>query len=211
MNLDPFDRVRRLRAAKPKTGMGAGVDRQRVPPGQWVTERWPVLHYGPVPDVDLGTWDFQVFGLVEEPLRLTYAQFMALPQVQVKADIHCVTRWTLLDSIWEGVAFKELMKLIRPQPEARFVLVHCEYGFTTNLPLDVLLDDDVLFATKRNGEDITPDHGWPLRLIVPKKYFWKSAKWVRGLEFLAQDRLGFWEQAGYHNNADPWKEERFAD
>jgi DMSO/TMAO reductase YedYZ molybdopterin-dependent catalytic subunit len=170
-----------------------------------------VLHYGPVPDVDLDTWDFQVFGLVEEPLRLTYAQFMALPTVQVKADIHCVTRWTLLDSIWEGVAFKEVMKLIRPKPEARFVLVHCEYGFTTNLPLDVLLDDDVLFATKRNGEDITPEHGWPLRLVVPKKYFWKSAKWVRGLEFLAQDRLGFWEQAGYHNNADPWQEERFAD
>ncbi len=211
MNLDPFDRVRRLRAAKPKANLGAGVDRQRVPPGQWVTERWPVLHYGLVPEVDLDTWDFQVFGLVEEPLRLTYAQFMALPKVQVKADIHCVTRWTLLDSVWEGVAFQELMKLIKPQPEARFVLVHCEYGFTTNLPLDVLLDDDVLFATKRNGEEITPDHGWPLRLLVPKKYFWKSAKWVRGLEFLAQDRLGFWEQAGYHNNADPWKEERFAD
>jgi DMSO/TMAO reductase YedYZ molybdopterin-dependent catalytic subunit len=241
MDINPFDRVRRLRAAKPKANLGVSVDRQRVPPGQWVTERWPVLHYGPVPDVDLDTWDFQVFGLVDEapsrppfrgvrrdgksppfrevrrdgaseqPLRLTYAQFMALPKVQVKADIHCVTRWTLLDSVWEGVAFKELMKLIRPKPEARFVLVHCEYGFTTNLPLDVLLDDDVLFATKRNGEDITPDHGWPLRLIVPKKYFWKSAKWVRGLEFLAQDRLGFWEQAGYHNNADPWKEERFAD
>jgi DMSO/TMAO reductase YedYZ molybdopterin-dependent catalytic subunit len=228
-DINPFDRVRRLRAAKPEANLGAGVDRQRVPPGQWVTARWPVLHYGPVPDVDLDTWDFQVFGLVdeapsrltsrnggrdgasEEPLRLTYAQFMTLPTVQVKADIHCVTRWTLLDSIWEGVAFQELMKLIRPQPEARFVLVHCEYGFTTNLPLDVLLDDDVLFATKRNGEDITPDHGWPLRLIVPKKYFWKSAKWVRGLEFLAHDRLGFWEQAGYHNNADPWKEERFAD
>jgi len=229
MNLDPFDRVRRLRAAKPKASLGAGVDRQRIPPGQWVTERWPVLHYGPVPDVDLDTWDFRVFGLVdeapsrltsrnggrdgasEEPLRLTYAQFMALPKVQVKADIHCVTRWTLLDSVWEGVAFQELMKLIRPKPEARFVLVHCEYGFTTNLPLDVLLDDDVLFATNRNGEEITPEHGWPLRLVVPKKYFWKSAKWVRGLEFLAQDRLGFWEQAGYHNNADPWKEERFAD
>jgi DMSO/TMAO reductase YedYZ molybdopterin-dependent catalytic subunit len=211
MNLDPFDRVRRLRAAKPKANLGAGVDRQRLPPGQWVTERWPVLHYGLVPEVDLDTWDFQVFGLVEEPLRLTYAQFMALPKVQVKADIHCVTRWTLLDSVWEGVAFQELMKLIKPRPEARFVLVHCEYGFTTNLPLDVLLDDDVLFATKRNGEEITPDHGWPLRLVVPKKYFWKSAKWVRGLEFLAQDRLGFWEQAGYHNNADPWKEERFAD
>jgi len=229
MNLDPLDRVRRLRAAKPKANLGAGVDRQRIPPGQWVTERWPVLHYGPVPEVNLDTWDFQVFGLVdeapsrppfrevrrdgasEEPLRLTYAQFMALPKVQVTADIHCVTRWTLLDSVWEGVAFKELMKLIRPQPEARFVLVHCEYGFTTNLPLDVLLDDDVLFVTKRNGEEITLDHGWPLRLVVPKKYFWKSAKWVRGLEFLAQDRLGFWEQAGYHNNADPWKEERFAD
>jgi DMSO/TMAO reductase YedYZ molybdopterin-dependent catalytic subunit len=211
MDINPFDRVRRLRAAKPKANLGVGVDRQRVPPGQWVTERWPVLHYGPVPEVDLDTWDFQVFGLVEEPLRLTYAQFMALPKVQVKADIHCVTRWTLLDSVWEGVAFKELMKLIRPKPEARFVLVHCEYGFTTNLPLDVLLGDDVLFATKRNGENITPDHGWPLRLVVPKRYFWKSAKWVRGLEFLAQDRLGFWEQAGYHNNADPWKEERFAD
>jgi DMSO/TMAO reductase YedYZ molybdopterin-dependent catalytic subunit len=211
MNIDPFERVRRLRAAKPKANLGAGVDRQRLPPGQWVTERWPVLHYGPVPAVDLDTWDFQVFGMVEEPLRLTYAQFMALPKVQVKADIHCVTRWTLLDSVWEGVAFQELMKLIRPQPEARFVLVHCEYGFTTNLPLDVLLDDDVLFATKRNGEDLTPDHGWPLRLVVPKKYFWKSAKWVRGLEFLAQDRLGFWEQAGYNNNADPWTEERFAD
>jgi len=186
------------------------VDRQRIPPGQWVTERWPVLHYGLVPEVDLDTWDFQVFGLVEEPLRLTYAQFMALPKAQVKADIHCVTRWTLLDSVWEGIAFQELMKLIKPQPEARFVLVHCEYGFTTNLPLDVLLDDDVLFVTKRNGEEITPDHGWPLRLVVPKKYFWKSAKWVRGVEFMVQDRLGFWEQYGYNNSADPWKEERYA-
>ena len=210
MNIDPFERVRRLRAARLKENLGAGEDSQRVPPGQWVTREWPVLHYGGVPRSDLTTWDFKVFGLVEEPLRLTYQQLMALPTVQVKADVHCVTHWTLLDSVWEGVAFKEIMKLIRPKPEARFVMVHCEQGFTTSLPLAVLMDDDVLFAYRRNGEDITPEHGWPLRLVVPKKYFWKSAKWVRGLEFMAQDRLGFWERAGYHNNADPWEEERFA-
>jgi len=210
MNMDPLQRVRRLREARLKPNLGIGADRQRVPPGQWVTKEWPVLHYGSVPAINLATWDFTVFGLVEEPLRLTYQQFMSLPRVQVKADVHCVTHWTLLDSTWEGVGFRELMKLIKPKPEARFVMVHCEQGFTTNLPLAVLMDDDVLFAYRRNGEDLTPEHGWPLRLVVPKKYFWKSAKWVRGLEFMAEDRLGFWEQAGYHNDADPWQEQRFA-
>ncbi len=210
MNIDPFERVRRLREAKLKPNLGAGADRQRVPPGQWVTKQWPVLHYGSVPTINLATWDFTVFGLVEEPLRLTYQQFMALPKTQVEADVHCVTRWSLLDSRWEGVAFTEIMKLIKPKPEARFVMVHCEQGFTTNLPLHALMDDDVLFAYRRNGENLSPEHGWPLRLVVPKKYFWKSAKWVRGLEFMAEDRLGFWEQAGYHNEADPWREQRFA-
>jgi DMSO/TMAO reductase YedYZ molybdopterin-dependent catalytic subunit len=209
MNIDPFERVRRLKNAKLKDNLGAGADRQRVPPGQWITREWPVLHYGGVPRTNLAAWDLHIFGLVEKEVRFTYDQLMALPKITVTADIHCVTHWTLLDSTWEGVAFKELLNHVKPKPEARFVMAHCEQGFTTSVPLDVLLDDDVLLCTKRNGQDLTPEHGWPLRLFVPKKYFWKSAKWLRGLEFMAQDRLGFWEQAGYHNGADPWAEERF--
>jgi DMSO/TMAO reductase YedYZ molybdopterin-dependent catalytic subunit len=161
--------------------------------------------------VDLRRWDFRVWGLVEDPLRWTYEEFMALPKVTVRADVHCVTHWSLLDSVWEGVAFREVMTHVRLKPGAQFVLIHAENGFTSNLPLDVLMDDDVLFAYRRNGEELTPEHGWPLRLVVPKRYFWKSAKWVRGLEFLDRDVLGFWERAGYHNNADPWREERFAE
>lgn len=210
MNIDPFERVRRLRSAKLKENLGSGVDRTRVPPGQAVTKEWPVLHYGSVPRIDLATWDFRVFGLVQEPLRLSYDDLMALPKIQVTADIHCVTHWTVLDSVWEGIPFKEIMKRSKPLPEARFVMAHCEQGYTTSLPLEALLDDDVILCTRRNGADLTPQHGWPLRLFVPKKYFWKSAKWLRGLEFMAQDRLGFWEQAGYHNGADPWTEERFS-
>jgi DMSO/TMAO reductase YedYZ molybdopterin-dependent catalytic subunit len=210
MNIDPFERVKRLRQAKLKDNLGAGSDRQRVPPGQWVTKAWPVLHYGDIPHIDLTTWDFTVFGLVEHPQRWTYAQLAQLPQAEVQSDIHCVTHWTLLDSAWQGVAFREIANLVKPTPDARFVTAHCEQGYTTSLPLDVLLDDDVLLCTKRNGQDLTPEHGWPLRLFVPKKYFWKSAKWLRALEFMSSDRLGFWEQAGYHNGADPWSEERFA-
>lgn len=210
MNIDPFERVRRLRDAKLRDDLGAGADRQRVPPGQWVTKEWPVLHYGSVPHVKLAAWDFRIFGLVDEEKRFSYDELMALPKKTVAADVHCVTHWSLLESTWEGIAFSELMKVIKPKPEARFVMAHCEMGFTTSLPLEVLLDDDVLLCTKRNGQELTPEHGWPLRLFVPKKYFWKSAKWLRGLEFMAQDRLGFWEKAGYHNGADPWSEERFS-
>jgi DMSO/TMAO reductase YedYZ molybdopterin-dependent catalytic subunit len=210
MNIDPFERVRRLRSAKLKENLGAGLDRTRVPPGQTVSKEWPVLHYGSVPRVDMATWELRVFGLVEQPLRFTYQELLALPTTSVRADIHCVTHWTLLDSTWDGISFKEIMKRSKPLPEARFVMAHCEQGYTTSLPLDVLLDDDVMLCTKRNGADLTAEHGWPLRLFVPKKYFWKSAKWLRGLEFMAQDRLGFWEQAGYHNGADPWTEERFS-
>jgi DMSO/TMAO reductase YedYZ molybdopterin-dependent catalytic subunit len=210
MNIDPFERVRRLKSAKLKDSLTAGADRRSVPPGQWVTKEWPVLHYGTVPHLDLATWDFRVFGLVEEPLRFTYDQLMALPKTTVNADVHCVTHWTLLDSTWEGIAFKDLMNLIKVKPEACFVMAHCEQGYTTSLPLTVLMDDDVLLCNRHNGQDLTPEHGWPLRLLVPKKYFWKSAKWLRGLEFMAQDRLGFWEKAGYHNGADPWTEERFS-
>jgi DMSO/TMAO reductase YedYZ molybdopterin-dependent catalytic subunit len=210
MNVDPFEHVRRLRQAKLKQNLGSGSDRRRVPPGQWITKEWPVLHYGSVPRIDLAAWDLRVFGLVEQPLRWTYAELASLPSADVHADIHCVTHWTLLDSTWQGIPFSAVAALVRPKPDARYVVAHCEMGFTTSLPLEALMDDDVLLCTKRNGQDLTPEHGWPLRLLVPKRYFWKSAKWLRGIEFLAQDRLGFWEQAGYHNGADPWSEERFA-
>ena len=182
----------------------------RIPPGQTLTQKWPVLSYGRTPRFNPQTWDFRVWGLVGEERRWTYNEFMALPTTKVTADIHCVTTWSLLDSEWEGVAVRDLLQGIEIKPEARFVMQHCDGGYTTNLPLDIFLDDDVLLCYRRNGEDLTPDHGWPLRLVVPKRYFWKSAKWVRGLEFMAKDKLGFWEQLGYNNDADPWKEERFS-
>jgi DMSO/TMAO reductase YedYZ molybdopterin-dependent catalytic subunit len=184
-------------------------EKKRVPPGQSVTEKWPVLHYGAVPRVDLAKWDFKVYGLLEEPVRWTYEEIRALPTVQVTCDIHCVTRWSKLDNVFEGVSLRELAKRFTLKPEAKFVLAHCEQGFTANLPVEALFDEDVLLAWKHNGEDLAPEHGWPLRLVVPRRYFWKSAKWIRSLEFLSRDRLGFWEQNGYSNNADPWKEERF--
>lgn len=185
-------------------------DQPRVPPGQRVTEKFPVLHYGSIPKFDPQKWDLKVFGLVEEPLTLSYEQFLELPTKRIVADIHCVTSWSKLDTVWEGVPFQQLMKLVQPKPEAKFVMVHCEQGFTTNVPLDVVMDDDVLLAYRYDDAPLTPEHGYPLRLVVPKRYFWKSAKWVRGLELMARDRLGFWESRGYHNNADPWKEERYA-
>ena len=183
----------------------------RLPPGQVLTEKWPVLHYGSVPKVDTAKWDFRVFGLVEQPVRWTYAEFMALPQVEVASDIHCVTRWSRYDNRWQGVAFKEVMRHVEVGPEARFAVIHAEQGFTANLPLAELVQDDVLFAHRHDGVDLTPEHGWPLRLVVPRRYFWKSAKWVRGIELVARDQPGFWERNGYHNEADPWREERFSD
>lgn len=185
--------------------------RKRIPPGQSLTTRFPVLHYGPTPHVDLKTWDFKIFGLVDEPVRFTWDEFMALPQTQVQLDIHCVTRWSKLDTVWEGVSTKELLKHVNIKPEAKFVLAHAEYGFTANVPLDVFLDDQALLAHSFDGKPLEKDHGWPLRLVIPGKYFWKSAKWVRGIEFMAQDKLGFWERNGYNNHADPWKEERYSE
>ncbi|HZM26978.1 MAG TPA: sulfite oxidase-like oxidoreductase [Gemmatimonadales bacterium] len=183
----------------------------RLPPGQVHTDKWPVLHYGSVPRVDLARWDFRVFGLVEQPVRWTYEEFLALPQVQVRSDIHCVTRWSRFDNLWQGVSFKEVLARVQVRPEARFAVIHAEQGFTSNLALSELTQDDVLFAHRHDGQDLTPEHGWPLRLVVPRRYFWKSAKWVRGVELVAEDRPGFWEQNGYHNEADPWREERFSD
>jgi DMSO/TMAO reductase YedYZ molybdopterin-dependent catalytic subunit len=184
-------------------------DRERVPAGQFVTPGWPVLHYGSVPRVNLATWTFKVWGLVENPISLTWDEYRALPRTEIGTDIHCVTRWTKLDMTWEGVPMAHILDLVKPTAEARFVIAHAEAGFTANLPIEAIQDDDVLLADKADGEELTPEHGYPLRLLVPKRYFWKSAKWLRGLEFKAQDEPGFWEQNGYNNNADPWREERY--
>lgn len=181
-----------------------------MPPGQRVTEKFPVLHYGNVPRFDRQTWDFKVFGLVEEPVTLSYDELLKLPATRIVADIHCVTSWSKLDTVWEGVLFQEIVKLVRTRSQARFVMIHCDQGYTTNVPLEVLMDDDVLLAYRYDDAPLTPEHGYPLRLVVPQRYFWKSAKWVRGVELMAQDRLGFWEVRGYHHSGDPWKEERYA-
>lgn len=185
---------------------------ERIPPRQGLTRKWPVLHYGPTPEADLKNWTFHIFGLVEKPWECNYEQFTSLPRVTVHADMHCVTRWSKLDNMWEGVSTREVMKQVKVLPQARFVMVHCEYGFTTNLPLDDFLGEDCLFAWKHNGSDLEPDHGYPLRLVVPRLYAWKSAKWVRAIELMESDKAGFWEQwdhGGYHMRGDPWNEERF--
>jgi DMSO/TMAO reductase YedYZ molybdopterin-dependent catalytic subunit len=192
----------------------------RLPPGQALTNRFPVLHYGPVPRFNPATWDLRVFGEVEEEKRWTWDEFQKLPRANVKMDIHCVTRWSKFDTEWEGVSIKTLVDegLIRLKPTAKYLLQHCEYGFTVNVPLEVALAPNFLLATHFDGQPLEPDHGYPLRGVVghipgaghTTPYFWKGGKWIRGLEFMAQDRLGFWEQAGYHNEADVWKEQRFA-
>ena len=183
--------------------------RPRVPPGQRVVSTWPVLHAGDVPRVDLDRWRLRVFGRVEQPLSLTWEEFSRLPRCQVTSDIHCVTRWSRLDNRWEGVPVRVLVEMARPLPQARFVMVHAEQGFTTNVPLEDLLREDVLLATHHDGQPLSPEHGWPVRLVVPHLYFWKSAKWVNGLEFMEEDRPGFWEQLGYHMYGDPWREQRY--
>lgn len=181
----------------------------RLPPNQSLTLKFPVLHYGPVPGFDPATWDLRVYGEVEQERRWTWDEFQQIPTVQVRADIHCVTGWSKFDTVWEGPLFRDFVKLFGLKPTARYVIAHCEYGFTTNLPLEVMLDDNVLLAWRYNGDYLEPDHGFPVRTLVPQRYFWKSAKWLRALEFTAEDRPGFWEQAGYHNNGDPWAEERY--
>jgi len=188
----------------------------RIPPRQAQTRKWPVLHAGRVPDFNPAKWDFGIIPvpLVNETKRFTWDEFCALPRTKVFADMHCVTRWSLLDNMWEGVATGELLNHVKVSPAAKFVMIHCEFGFSTNLPIEDFFNSDCLFALKHNGADLTPDHGYPLRLVVPKLYAWKSAKWVRGVEFMEKDRPGFWESwsnGGYHMRGDPWVEERFRD
>jgi DMSO/TMAO reductase YedYZ molybdopterin-dependent catalytic subunit len=209
MNFEnPLKRVERLKRVtrRPETDLGG-----RLPPGQFLTERFPVLHYGSVPRTNLKDWDFRIFGLVDEPVRLSWQEFRALPETTLTADIHCVTRWSKLDTTWSGVLWRDFLSAlgIKFSLDASHVMAHCEQGFTTNISLEILDDDDTMFAWAYDGEPLTPEHGWPLRLLVPKRYFWKSAKWIRGIEFMAGDRPGFWERNGYHMDGDFWKEERF--
>lgn len=204
---NPLKRVERLKRVRNLPGPSTN---DRVPPGQFLTEKFPVLHYGSVPIYkNLDNWDFRVFGLVEEPLRFTWQELMRLPKQNQTVDIHCVTRWSKLDTQWAGVPWREFIKLVKVKPEATHVMAHSDYGFTANLDLDVLDDDDTMLAYEYDGQPLTPEHGYPLRLLVPKKYFWKSAKWLRGIEFMVGDKPGFWERNGYHMEGDPWREERF--
>lgn len=193
----------------------------RLPPGQALTLKFPVLHYGPVPPFSPASWDFRIWGEVQKEVRWTWDEFNKLPRSKLTIDLHCVTRWSKANTEWEGIAVRTLVEqgLLKIKPAARFVMQHAEYGFTVNLPLEVVLQDNFLLATHFNGEPLEPDHGYPLRGVVgaipgrndlQTPYLWKGAKWLRGLEFMSRDRLGFWEQAGYNNRADVWKEERFA-
>lgn len=181
----------------------------RLPPGQSLTLKWPVLHYGSVPKFDAARWDFRVYGSVGSSIRLTWNEFNALPKVETQSDFHCVTRWSRFDNRWRGVSVRDLLDLAKPKLEAAFVLVHAEQGYTANVPLADLQRSNVLLATHHDGQPLPADHGYPLRLIVPHLYAWKSVKWVRGFELLDADAAGFWEQNGYHMYGDPWKEQRF--
>ena len=187
----------------------AGYDPARLPPGQYLTEKWPVLHAGDVPDVDLSTWDLRIYGEVEEPVTLTYEQLKALPATEITTDIHCVTRWSRFDAQFKGVHWRELAALCKPKPTANFVVAHAEQGFTANVPIAALEDEHALIVYEADGAPLTPEHGAPVRLFIPSKYLWKSAKWLRGIELSSIDKPGFWERYGYNNNADYWQEQRY--
>jgi DMSO/TMAO reductase YedYZ molybdopterin-dependent catalytic subunit len=182
----------------------------RIPPGQHRTRGWPVLHAESIPRFDPATWRFRVTGLVEDAADWSWEEFRALPSVTLTTDFHCVTGWSKLDNEWEGVAFREVSERVRPLPEVTHCVISAPSGYTANLPLDALLDEDVLFAWSHGGEPLQPKHGGPMRLVVPKRYGWKSVKWANGVRFLDRDQRGFWEERGYHNNADPWPEERYS-
>ena len=198
-----------FRGRAEKKVVEAGYDPARLPPGQYFTEKWPVLHAGSIPDTDLETWDFTVSGEVETPIQLSWDEFNELPRTEITEDIHCVTRWSRFDVTFEGVHWSALEELVRPKESAHYVVAHAEEGYTANVPIAFLRDPLALLATHADGAPLEPEHGGPLRLVIPRKYFWKSAKWLRGIELTANDRPGFWERYGYHNDADPFKEERY--
>ena len=199
----------------------AARTQSRLPPGQSLTRKFPVLHFGSVPQVDLAEWRFRVWGELDEEQTWSWEEFNRLPRSKVTYDLHCVTRWSMLDTLWEGVSLGALVEqgLIKPTSKARYVVQHCEEGYTTNTPLDLALSNNMLMATHYDGKALDLEHGYPLRMVIgalpgeldsQTAYLWKGGKWLRGLEFVAEDRLGFWERAGYHNVADPWQEQRFA-
>jgi DMSO/TMAO reductase YedYZ molybdopterin-dependent catalytic subunit len=204
---NPFKKVERLKRVKNLPGENQD---ERVPPGQFLTDRFPVLTYGTTPHYEnLHGWDLRIFGLVEAEQRFSWGDLMAMPTNTETVDIHCVTRWSKLDTTWAGIPWRQFMGGLGVKPEATHVMVHCEQGYTTNISLEILDDDDTMLAYLYEGKPLEPDHGYPMRLLVPKKYFWKSAKWIRGFEFMLGDRPGFWERHGYHMEGDPWLEERF--
>ena len=199
-----------FRSKAEKKVVELGYDPSRLPPGQYLTEKWPVLHAGSVPHTDLDRWDFKVWGEVDEPLTLSWQELSSLPTVEVTQDIHCVTRWSRFDTTFRGVPWATIKEQIGQRPSARYAIAHAEQGFTANVPLSFLEAEGALLVTHADGEPLTLEHGWPLRLVIPGKYFWKSAKWLRGIELSAVDVPGFWERYGYHNDADPFKEQRYA-
>ena len=203
---DPLQRVTRLKRADASRERDGGTD--RLPPGQVLTLKFPILTFGETPLITPDRWRFKVWGLVEEPKEWSWDEFLALGRQTQTCDIHCVTRWSKFDTEWEGILFRDFVKLFGVKPEAKYVIAHCDGDYTTNTPLNIMYDDDVLLAYKFDGQYLAPEHGFPVRTLVPKRYFWKSAKWLRALEFSPVDKPGFWEQAGYHNEGDPWREER---
>jgi len=206
--MNSSNKAERLKKMKVITANTALSD--RVPPGQTVTERFPILHEGDVPEYDMSKWTLRVFGEVEEEKIFSYEDLLAMPQTQITCDIHCVTRWSKLDTAWEGVLFRDFLQHINVKPEGKFVMLHADNEYETNVPLVDLLGDQILLAFKYDGQALTKKHGWPLRLLVPHLYFWKSAKWVLGIEFMTENHKGFWEQNGFHNIAEPFKEQRFS-
>ncbi|WP_232696831.1 sulfite oxidase-like oxidoreductase [Brevibacillus daliensis] len=192
-------------------GLPKEKNNDRVPPNQRVTTDFPVLHYGNVPEYkDLTNWTFKIFGLVEVEKTLSFDQMLSLPMAQATNDIHCVTGWSKFDNLWEGIPVEEVVKLVKIKPEVKYVMLHAEEGWSTNMPLADFMTPGNMFAFKHNGEALTPEHGYPLRFVLSHLYFWKSAKWIRGIEFMENDRPGFWEKNGYHMYGNPWKEERYA-
>ena len=188
----------------------AGLPADRLPPGQYIPRGWPVLHYGPVPRFKPETWDFKVFGATAAERSWTWPQLAELPRTEVQADFHCVTKFSVLDSTWTGIATRTFLELVPPAPEVTHVMVWAEYGYSANMTLEDFASQEALFVTHRDGEPLSPDHGYPLRLVVPHLYAWKGPKWARGVEYLSADRRGFWEERGYHNRADPWREQRYS-
>ncbi|WP_322903879.1 sulfite oxidase-like oxidoreductase [Paenibacillus campi] len=205
---DKADRLKKAPAPKP-IELGSELQ-HRLPPGQTLTDSFPILHYGDVPEYDLASWNLRIFGEVEQERLFTMKQLQSLPVTRTVSDIHCVTRWSKFDTVWEGVRFADLLHELKVKPEARYVMLHADPDYETNLPLQSLLRDDVLLAWNYDGKPLTAKHGSPLRMVVPQLYFWKSAKWLRGIEFMKDDRRGFWEDHGFHNVADPFVEQRFS-